>query len=148
MSDLAASSSGHLPVVTLVRTIPVKVVDVSRCGCRLETGRFIAPGASGRLTIEVDGRPRVDDVRVARCQQRVGAGALDQIGAELLRTRRLHRRSVRLAIGRIISEHARGVGHADGIHSEPAPPESMDRREQREKAGSRAPPVPVIVEGF
>jgi len=147
VSDVRTQGLGHPPVATLVRVIPVRVLDVSRGGCRLEVARSIPPGVSGRLTLEMDGRLRVDDVRVARCQQRVGAGALYQIGAELLRTRRLNGRSVRMAVGRIISERARGAGHADGMNSEPVPLETMGRRDEREKAESRAPPESVTVVG-
>ena len=134
MSDVVGYGSCHPPVATLLRTIPVKLLDVSRGGCRLEVARAVPAGVSGRLTVELEGRLHVDDVRVARCQQRVGGGALYQLGAELLGTRRLHRRSVRLAVERIISEQTRGVGHADGMSPEPLPPETMGRRDEREKA--------------
>lgn len=146
MSAVRASGVAHLPVATLVRTIPVKVLDVSRCGCRLEAGRWLPPGVSGRLSVEIDGRMQVDDVRVARCQQRAGAGPLYQVGAELLRTRRLHRRSVRLAVGRIISDQARGVGHAADMNSDPVPLAAKDQRDERDTTASRAPPETVLVE--
>lgn len=124
-------------VGTLLRSFPVRVLDVSRCGCRLESRRRLDPGVSGQLTIELSGGVRVDDVRVARCEQRVGAGALYQIGAELLRTRRLSRRTVRMAVEQIIGEQARSAGHPQ---SEPAPLATIDQREELGKAVGRAPP--------
>jgi hypothetical protein len=92
----------HETVATLVRFVPVRLVEVSRSGCRLECASRIESGTSGQLAVELAGLMRVDDVRVARCQQRAGAGAVYQVGAELLRTRRLARRTVRMAIRKII----------------------------------------------
>ena len=94
--------AGHETVATLVRSVPVRLVDVSRSGCRLECASRIGSGTSGQLAIELAGLMRVDDVRVVRCQQRAGAGAVYQLGAELLRTRRLGQRTVRMAISKII----------------------------------------------
>jgi len=145
VSDVPAESMGHPQVATLVRTIPVRVLDVSRGGCRLEAARPVPSGVSGRLTLPMGGRLRVDDVRVARCQPRVGAGTLCYLGAELLRTRRLHVRSVRMAVGQIISEQPRGTGHADGLNSESASLETMGQRDERKKAVSRAPPEAATV---
>ena len=93
----------HESVATLVRSVPVRLIEVSRGGCRLECERRIESGTSGQLAVQLAGLMRVDDVRVARCQPRMGAGPVYQLGAELLRTRRLGRRTVRMAVRRIIS---------------------------------------------
>ena len=77
----------HEAVATLVRSVPVRLVEVSRSGCRLECASPIESGTSGQLAIELAGLMRIDDIRVARCQQRMGAGPVYQLGAELLRTR-------------------------------------------------------------
>ena len=138
---------GHLSVATLVRIVPVRVLDVSRGGCRLETGRSLAPGVTARLSVQIAGRLRLDDVRVARCQQRAGAGAVYHVGAELLGTRRLHGRSVRFAVAQVIDEQARGSAQPDVPQSEPVPPQGEGRRDERHKGVSRAPPVPIIVGG-
>ena len=135
--------AAHEAVATLVRSVPVRLVEVSRGGCRLECARRIESGTSGQLAVEFAGLLRVDDIRVARCQQRMGAGAVYQVGAELLRTRRLGRRTVRMAIRNLISGepgdgHARyqdGVpvladvrtGEASGTSHDRAPPVGMDR---------------------
>lgn len=101
----------HERVATIVRSFPVRLVEVSRSGCRLECSRPIESGTSGQLAVELGGVMRLDDIRVARCQLRMGAGPIYQVGAELLRTRRLGRRTVRMAIRKIIEREA-GEGHA------------------------------------
>ena len=111
--------AGHEAVATLVRSVPVRLVEVSRSGCRLECASRLESGTSGQLAVELAGLMRVDDVRVVRCQQRAGAGAVYHVGAELLRTRRLARRTVRMAIRKIISGD-RSVGH--GQRGETGPP--------------------------
>ena len=88
----------------LVWALPVRLVDVSRGGCRVETDRHLPTGANGQLHLEVDGRLHLDDVRVSRCQMRAGAGRVFDVGVELLETRRLSRRSLRLALRRVIGE--------------------------------------------
>ena len=93
---------GHERVATLVRSVPVRLIEVSRGGCRLECTNWVETGMSGQLAVGLQGLMRVDDVRIARCQQRVGAGSLYSVGAELLRTRRLGRRTVRMAVTKII----------------------------------------------
>ena len=127
----------------LVRSVAVRLVEVSRGGCRLECASRIETGTSGQLAVQLAGLIRIDDIRVARCQLRVGAGPVYQLGAELLRTRRLGRRTVRMAIRRLIGEGAgdsqtqqgdvapfhvelradEGSGESDGR----APPATMDR---------------------
>jgi hypothetical protein len=86
------------PVATLVRSVPVRLVELSRGGCRLECSSRLEAGASGQLAVGLRGLLRVDDVRIARCQPREGAGQAYHVGAELLRTRRLGRRTVRMAL--------------------------------------------------
>lgn len=130
---------GHEPVATLVRSVPVRLVEVSRGDCRLECASRLESGTSGLLAVELAGLLRIDDIRVARCQQRVGAGAVYQLGAELLRTRRLGRRSVRMAVRKIISGE-RGVGHARGVVEEPPPPE-IRTSEVSGSSASRVPPA-------
>jgi len=139
-NDGSRSDAGHEPIATLVRWVPVRLVEVSRGGCRLECEIRLAAGVSGQLMVELQGIVRIDDVRVARCQQRVGASAVYQVGAELLRTRRLGRRSVRMAVRKIISEHAKGVSHARGTTPEPAPLETSASETGGQSRG-RAPPA-------
>lgn len=109
---------GKAVVATMVRSVPMRLVEVSRGGCRLECARSLEPGTSGQLAIELAGLARIDDFRVARCQQRMGAGEAYQVGAELLTTRRMGRRTVRMAVTKIISDD-RGVSPAWGFADEP-----------------------------
>jgi hypothetical protein len=127
-------------VATLVRSVPVRLVEVSRSGCRLECTRPIESGTSGQLAVELAGLLRVDDVRVARCQKRMGAGAVYQVGAELLRTRRLGRRTVRMAIRKIISGET-GVGHAQNGDGMPHLGEVRTDEVSGRRSESRAPPA-------
>jgi len=129
----------HETVATLVRSVPVRLIEVSRGGCRLECTRPIESGTSGQLAIELAGLLRVDDVRVARCQQRMGAGAVYQVGAELLRTRRLGRRTVRMAIRRIISGET-AAAHAQNGDEMPRHGE-VRTGEASSRSESRAPPA-------
>lgn len=133
------AGEGREPVATLVRWVPVRLVEISRGGCRLECSSRIESGVSGQLAVALQGLMRVDDVRVARCQQRLGAGAVYQVGAELLRTRRLSRRTVRMAVRGIISGD-RGIGHARDLNPGPPLPETGSDV-AGPKPGSRAPPA-------
>jgi len=131
--------SSRLPVGTLVRSVPVRLVEVSRGGCRLESASRLDAGTSGLLAVPLAGLLRIDDVRVARCQQRAGAGDAYHLGAELLRTRRLGRRSLRAAVTKIIGDGL-GVGHAQVGEEEPLPvPVRTDGASG--KFESRAPPA-------
>jgi hypothetical protein len=131
-------------VATLVRTVPVRLLDVSRSGCRLESGRWMEEGLCGQLLMELDGRLRLQDVRVARCQAREGASSPYQVGAELLRTRRLTERSVRMAVRRFIGEAVTSTGPG-GVPLDTPAPAGTARRDERDEAVSRAPPDPVVL---
>ena len=129
----------EMAVATLVRAVPVRLIEISRGGCRLECEGRIESGTSGQLAVQLAGLMRVDDVRVARCQQRMGAGSLYQLGAELLRTKRLGRRTVRMAVRKIISGET-GVGQARGDVEQPLLPD-VRTREVSDRSESRAPPA-------
>ncbi len=128
----------------LVWTLPVRLVDVSRGGCRVEVARHLETGTSGQLEIRTGGVLHVDDVRVCRCRMQEGASRVYHAGVELLRTRRLSRRSLRLAMRRIIGEH---VGSLPGAGNEPTARGRVNELGIREKKGGcRAPPLPVTVD--
>jgi hypothetical protein len=137
-TETARASNGER-VAMLVRFVPVRLVEVSRGGCQLESPRRLDDGVSGQLAVELDGLVRVDDVRVARCQQRMGAGQVYQVGAELLRLRRLERRTIRMAIGTIISGE-RVAGHTRDFE-EPPSSRKVRNSEVSGRTESRAPPV-------
>lgn len=127
---------GRGVVATLVRSIPMRLVEVSRGGCRFECSSRLESGTHGVLAVELAGLMRIDDFRVARCQLRMGAGPLYQVGAELLRTRRLGRRTVRTAVAKIFGD-GRGIGYARGIvEGSPAAGKEVSGR-----SVSRGPPA-------
>jgi hypothetical protein len=124
---------------TLVRKMPVRVLDVSRSGCRLESSQRIHAGTTGLLQLSLGGYGHEDDIRVARCQLREGAGASYFLGVELLPTRSLNTRSIRLAVGELIGEQE-SREHPPLANSGQASPDRES--EQLEKGVSRAPPEP------
>lgn len=141
-TNVLAREAEQEAVATMVRTVPVRVVEVSRGGCRFESPARLEPGLSGQLALRMQGTSRIDDVRVARCQRRVGSHELYEIGAELLKTRRLGRRSVRLAVREIISEQARGIGHVPGVTPAPATLEPWTSGPGLRLVGRAPPPHP------
>ena len=126
-------------VATLVRSVHVRLVEISRGGCRLECSRRLESGTSGQLAMELAGLLRVDDIRVARCQARIGAGSVFQVGAELLKTRRLGRRTIRMAVKNIISGE-RAVAHAPHDDEMVSAGESRPKEVSGESDG-RGPPA-------
>jgi hypothetical protein len=128
----------------LVWTLPVRLIDVSRGGCLVEVARHLEVSTNGQLEIRTDGVLRVDDVRVCRCRMLEGASRVYHAGVELLRTRRLSRRSLSLALRRIIGEYA---GQMPEPVDESARLARAKERETRGKKGAcRAPPLPVTVD--
>lgn len=123
----------------LVWTLPVRLLDVSRNGCLVEVARHLETGTNGQLQLEMDGVVHLDDVRVCRCQVREGASRVHHAGVELLRTRRLSRRSLRLAMRRIIGEHRAPV--ADAFDESAGRDVSDARGRGRKRDESRAPPA-------
>jgi hypothetical protein len=144
VSDSQRSNQHGEAFGMLVSTLQVRLVEVSRTGCLVEVARHLEPGTNGQLQLDVEGLLHIDDVRVCRCRMREGASRGHYAGVELLRTRRLSRRSLRLAMRRIIGEH-----HAPAAHSfqESVTQPTFDGREsRRRREGCRAPPVPAETE--
>jgi hypothetical protein len=128
----------------LVWTLPVRLIDVSRGGCLVEVARYLEIGTNGQLELRTDGVLHVDDVRVCRCQMLEGASRVYHAGVELLRTRRLSRRSLSLAMRRIIGERPGPEGEA--VEATAPRPGSTEREWRRKDGASRAPPLPVTVD--
>jgi pilus assembly protein Flp/PilA len=72
---------------TLVSTTPMRLLDISRTGCLLETSSRVEAGATGNISVDLEGRTLTDDVRITRCQRLQGSNGY-HLGAEFLRTRR------------------------------------------------------------
>jgi hypothetical protein len=120
----------------------VRLLDLSRSGCRLESSRRIEAGTSGRLRVGVNGSTRTDDVRISRCQPREGAGGTYDVGAELLLTRTLGPRSLRSAVSEltqpalVLARTSEPRFHLSGAGQVEEPVRSV----------SRAPPQPALSE--
>jgi hypothetical protein len=68
----------------LGRDLTVRLLEISRAGCLLESSRPVPVGTVGALAVDVDGTEYVDQVRVTRCQPLAGAGNTHRVGAEFL----------------------------------------------------------------
>jgi hypothetical protein len=82
----------------LARSIPARLLEVSRSGCLLESGRRIEDGTISELQLQAGGEVLSDDVRVTRCVRVEGSGSSYLIGAEFVQTRRPGERSIRRAV--------------------------------------------------
>jgi hypothetical protein len=85
----------------LSRESSVRACNLSHSGCLIETDRRLEQGTSAALRLEVEGEAFDDPIRVIWCHRVEGAGERWRIGAEFLWTDVPHRRSLRLAVGRL-----------------------------------------------
>jgi len=96
----------------LARSIPSRLVEISRSGCLLESAHRVEDGTVGELRLEVDGTVLLDDVRVTRCVRIEGAGASYLVGAEFVQTRRPAEQSIRRAVTGVLRSLASPRGGA------------------------------------
>lgn len=96
MTSPLASFVGADVVGLLGRDVTVELLNISRSGCLIESPSVIPAGAFGTLSVEIDGRTYVEDVRIARCLTVPGAGERHRIGIEFLSLRRPGSGSLRL----------------------------------------------------
>jgi PilZ domain len=82
----------------VVSDVPVRLIDVSRTGCLLESGRHLQIGATGEFVIEVAGQTLSEEVRITRCLRLEVSGSLYRLGAEFLRRRPANVSSLRRAV--------------------------------------------------
>ena len=68
----------------LGRDLTVRLLEISRAGCLLESSHPLAVGTVGSLTVEVQGTAYVDRLRVTRCEAIAGAGDRHHLGAQFL----------------------------------------------------------------
>jgi hypothetical protein len=98
-----AKHKGIAATATLIAQVPVVIVDVSRCGCLIESTKPLEAGTVGTLQLTLDGRDYVEDFRVARCTAVSGRGSSFRIGVEFLRTRRETDVSLRHAVTQLVA---------------------------------------------
>lgn len=84
MTYVKALLSSQSALGVLARDMSVRLLEISRSGCLLESSCSVAIGTLGALSIDVDGTEYVDQVRVVRCQLVPGAGNTHRVGAEFL----------------------------------------------------------------
>jgi hypothetical protein len=72
----------------LVSTLPVRVLEVSRSGCLLQTRSNVGEGMSGELSLDAGGHGCVDHVKVMRCTSNDEDGGTYSIGVEFSSPRR------------------------------------------------------------
>ena len=88
-------------MAVLGRDVPVRVVDISVTGCRLESARRFETGMTGSLTVTVDALKYTDDIRVMRCHSLDGASGLYDVGVEFLWTTAPREHSLRRVLPRL-----------------------------------------------
>ena len=123
----------------LARSIPARLIEVSRSGCLLESSHRIGEGIVGELRLEVGGELLMDDVRVTRCVLVEGSGSSYLVGAEFVQTLRQGERSIRRAVTGIL----RGLMEPDK-----APPaKRVSKNGGRAKAITATPVVNAVSTG-
>jgi hypothetical protein len=107
------------PEVTgmLAKDVPMRLVDISRTGCLLESRQRVEDGTVGELQLQVQRETFVDDVRVTRCVLVEGSGSIYRVGAEFVQTRRPGERSIRRAITAILRGLSTGRSIVNSVHS-------------------------------
>ena len=58
----------------LAREVPMRLIDISRTGCLLESRQRIEDGTVGELQLQVQRETFADDIRVTRCLLVEGSG--------------------------------------------------------------------------
>jgi len=89
--------------------VPVRLLEVSRSGCLLESQTRIEERAIGTISMKVDGELCSDDIQIEHCRRVEGAGSLYRVGAKFIWTRRPTYRSLRAAIHRLLNGQAKAV---------------------------------------
>jgi hypothetical protein len=86
----------------LNRNVPMRLIDIGRSGCLLESRQRVENGTLGELRLQVQDETFVDDVRVTRCVLVEGSGSLYRVGAEFVQTRRPGEHSIRRAMTSVL----------------------------------------------
>jgi hypothetical protein len=76
--------NASVTIVSLTRTKNIRVYDVSAGGCLLESRELLPVGAVGLLSIDVDGRPRQEWIRVCRVHANEGRRGTCLVSVEFL----------------------------------------------------------------
>lgn len=123
----------------LARSIPARLIEVSRSGCLLESGRRVENGTISELQLQAGGEVLSDDVRVTRCVRVEGSGSSYLLGAEFVQTRRPGERSIRRAVIGLLRSVTEGES--------PLLPKRLSRRKAKEEAVASPPVVNSVSTG-
>ena len=93
----------------IVSDVPVRLVDISRTGCLLESSRHMAVGTTGEFRIEVGGQTFWEELRITRCLRLEGSSTVYRLGAEFLRMRLPNGSSLRRAVHAVLGAKENGV---------------------------------------
>jgi hypothetical protein len=89
--------------------VPVRLVDISRAGCLLESSRQMEVGTTGEFRVEFGGQVFWEELRITRCVRLEGSGTVYRLGAEFLRMRPPNGSSLRRAVHAVIGAKEHGV---------------------------------------
>ena len=87
--------TGSNVIAVLGREVVVRLLEISRSGCLLESSHSMPAGTIAALSIEIDGHEYMDEVRVSRSQPLAGVGERYAVGVEFLWLRLPWERSLR-----------------------------------------------------
>jgi hypothetical protein len=99
--------TGRSVIAVLGRDVVVRLLEISRSGCLLESSHAMPSGTIAALAVEIDGREYTDDVRVSRSQLLAGAGGRYQVGVEFLWLQLPQERSLRSYAATLLSDSKR-----------------------------------------
>ena len=106
MTYVKSFQASAIELGVLSRDLSVRLLEISRGGCLLESSHFVPVGTLGALSVVVDGTEYDDEVRVVRCQLVPGAGNTHRVGVEFL--------TLQLAGNRSLRRYAAGLAEAPG----------------------------------
>lgn len=109
-ASVKAILTGQQVIGVLGRDITVRLLEISRSGCLLESPCAVASGTIGSLAVHIDGQEYADEVRVARCTVLAGAGDTHHVGAEFLTLRTPSEYSLRRYAASLTGESMRPEG--------------------------------------
>ena len=93
----------------IVWDVPVRLVDISRTGCLLESSRHMEVGTTGEFRIEFAGQTFSEELRITRCLRLAGSSTIFRLGAEFLRLRLPSVSSLRRAVYAVLGAKKNGV---------------------------------------
>jgi hypothetical protein len=109
MTYVKSFLASEVDLGVLARDMSVRLLEISRGGCLLESSHFVPVGTLGALSVVVDGTEYDDEVRVVRCQLVPGAGNTHRVGVEFLTLHLPGDRSLRRYAAGLADEPATGT---------------------------------------